>query len=458
MIRPTIRPLPAGSGRPQATATLAGSSDAGRTVALTSHYTEAEYLVAGVGRSYSGPVTGPVAAESPEQPFVTRILVRCPADPSRFSGRVVVEPFNTSGGPDVDAIWSRVGEVLVAAGDAWVGISHRTSSETTMKHSDPVRYQAVSIPSNDLAWDMIAQVGAVVRDSVDGPLAPRRVRQLYLAGYSQSGSDTATFAMAFHARAVLDDGSPVFDGYFPAAHSGSLTQLRSGQRKLPAFETAPMHAVGVPVVDIEMQTDVEGFRVQLSDGRIYTSPGGASVRRDDGDQHHDRFRLYEVAGAPHAASCRGCDGTISTFPAAAFLRAALVRLFRWTEDGTPPPVAQRLALSELDVVSVAAVDQVGNALGGVRSPHLDVPLARYDAHSTPGARCVLAGRQTLLSPETLSARYGTPAAHLASFTRSLDETIAAGYLLEADRSDLLAAQESLALEAFAAPATRLRRA
>ena len=162
----------------------------------------------------------------------------------------------------------------------------------------------------------------------------------------------------------------------------------------------------------------------------------------------DRYRLYEVAGAPHSTRVQGCDGPPSTFPVDAFLRAALVHLFRWAEAGVPPPIAGRLALSSLDVVSSVQVDEVGNAVGGVRSPFVDVPLARYEAHSSPGPKCVLAGREVALPPAELAARYGDAGAYLAAFTASLDATITAGFLLEQDRADLLAAQRAKAEQAF----------
>ena len=262
--------------------------------------------------------------------------------------------------------------------------------------------------------------------------------------------------MAFHDRSTQPDGSPTFDGYFPAAHSGSVTALQSGRVRLPVFESIPMQAVAAPVVDFETQTDVEGFHVQLSDDRRYTSPGGAYIRRDDSDRPEDRHRLYEVAAAPHASSMQGCDGEPSTFPTDAFLRAALVHLFRWAEHGVRPPCVPRIDLAVLDVVSKVDVDDVGNAVGGVRSPFIDVPLARYDAHSTPGPRCVLRGRETVLTPVELGARYGNVGTYLEAFEADLDATIAAGFLLAQDRTPLFSAQQAKAEQAFRPTASPAR--
>ena len=416
---------------------------------LSSSYDEAEYLLHGLAETYCGPATGPASPTGEQHAYVTRVLVRRPRDPQARSGRVVVEPFNTSNGPDSDVIWARVAPMLQAAGDTWVGVSVRASSATALERQDADRYADVDIPTNDVAWDLLAHVGALLKHGGDhSPMGSSAATHVYLCGYSQSGADTATFAMAFHERARRDDGSPIYDGYFPAAHSGSLTPLASGTSPLPRFETAAIGPVGAPVVDIETQCDVEGFRAQLRSGATHVSAGAASVRRPDGDVPGDRFRLYEIAGAPHADWMPGCDGDGSTFPTSAFLRAALRRLFEWVEDDVVPPRSAPIELAVHDVVSVAAVDSDGNALGGIRSPYVDVPLSRFDVHSTGSALCLLVGHETPLPPSELVRRYADAETYLHQFTRSLDETIALGFLLEDDRAELLAAQTARAKGVF----------
>jgi Alpha/beta hydrolase domain len=100
-----------------------------------------------------------------------------------------------------------------------------------------------------------------------------------MAGYSQSGVDTATYAMAIHPLSFLPNGMPVFDGYLPNAHSGSIAPLQSGDSVLPALESAAMTPVAVPVVDVETQTDVEG----LTFDRGEELPTSTSVVPTSGD-------------------------------------------------------------------------------------------------------------------------------------------------------------------------------
>jgi hypothetical protein len=73
------------------------------------------------------------------------------------------------------------------------------------------------------------------------------------------------------------------------------------------MEIAPIGPCRFPVIDVEPQSDVEGFRAQLSPDVEYVNPGGAWVRRDDAHKADDRYRLYEIAGAPHVARMRSLD-------------------------------------------------------------------------------------------------------------------------------------------------------
>jgi hypothetical protein len=429
-----LREMPAGSGSPETSATRPPSEFDEVLPEFSADYTENEYLLSGTANTYTGPVTGPATVATSGHRYVTRVLVRHPKQLARFSGRVVVEPFNTTYGIDRDALWLHVATLLQAQGDAWIGISVRAWSSEELKRRDPLRYSDLDIESNDLVWDPLRAIGTLAKQGDQhSPLRDLPVRHVYLGGYSQSALDTATFAAAF---------GDVYDGFFPTSHAASLTPLALGEG-LPRFEYVPMPPVGAPVIEVQPQSDVEGFGFEE-----FVNPGSASVRRADSEAAGDRFRLYEIAGAPHAAKIVGCDGDGSSFPLSAFVRAALRNLFRWAEDDIIPPTAPRIELEVNEVVARAAVDRFGNARGGVPSPFLDVPIARYEVHSTPGPVCALAGREAALPYDLLADRYGDLSTYLAEFTISLDEIIQAGFLLADDRAALLEAQTAKAQKAF----------
>ena len=319
------------AGTPQTTATGAtGSTDplvAGR--ALDPSYREKEFVVQGVASMYAGPIT--VRCRSRRRTCHTRrVLVRMPADPKKFSGRVVVEPFNTTNnGTDLDAVWDMTAPLLQQRGDAWVGVTERTSAGQALKQSDPTRYADIDVPTNDVAWDVLAQVGAAIKQGgTQSPLPGLKPKYLYMAGYSQSGVDTAGFAIGLAKHYGTPSGKPLYDGYFPAAHAASVTPLKAGTSVLPKFEYPVQTAVGVPVLNLEDESGVEGFTAELPASaqatlgqKDYTNVSSASVRRADSDKPGDQYRLYEVAGMPHApGGDGGCEGPGSTFPVAAVTR------------------------------------------------------------------------------------------------------------------------------------------
>jgi hypothetical protein len=81
----------------------------------------------------------------------------------------------------------------------------------------------------------------------------------------------------------------------------------------------------------------------------------------------------------------------------------------------------------------AAQDQYGNALGGLRLPVVDVPVAQYDATT-----CGLYGQTITLDPATLRETYPTHEAYVEQMQQATDVAIANGYLLPADGEDLMA--------------------
>lgn len=433
-----LGPVPDGNGVVHASAATA--ADPAVAPSLADDYREVEHQLTGVASTYRGPATGPAEEASTRNAYVTRLIARFPKAESDFSGRVFLEPFNTTSGPDRDVIWRQLAPLFQDAGDAWVGMSVRSSSVGELQEFDAARYADLSIPTNDLVWDMLRQVGAVLRaGGKQSPLGGLRAEHLYLGGYSQSGVDTATFAQSFHDDTRLRDGAPVFDGYLPAAHAATMTPLQSGTGLIVEFDEGQMQPVDVPVVDIETQHDVMGWSREVLPGTFYTSQSGASVRRPDSNTRTDKYRLFEITGASHSSGgTGGCGGDPSSFPGPMFVRGAAAQLFRWAEEGKAPRKADRIEMDTLDIVSVPRVDEDGHALGGVRSPFVDVPLVHYQVQAGgSGLSCTFSGIETPLAADVLASRYGDADAYMDEFTEHLDETIAAGHLLKSDRAEIL---------------------
>ena len=396
-------------------------------------YSETEHLMSGTAGTYEGAANEPATATGTSTPYTTRILVRLPSEPERFSGRVVVEPLNTSAGAENDVVWKQVYETFASEGDGWIGVTERSTSPPLLVEAVPGRYDALQLQTNGLAWDILSQLGGVLKAEVpSSPLGSLDVEHVYMGGFSQSGIETGTYSSSISDGALMDDGTTVYDGFLVMARSGSLTPLESGTALAPAFEHLPLGKSSAPVVDLETQTDVQGFETDE-----YTSPSGAEVRRADADVEGDRYALREIPGAPHAPSISGC-GDGSTFPTSSFVRAAWVALTRWVEEGEVPMQMARIDTRSIGTVSPVAVDAVGNAEGGARSPWVDVPLSTYEGNSPGGVFCQLAGLETPLDASVLATLYPDADAYLAEFEQSLDDPISAGLILESERDELIA--------------------
>lgn len=82
-------------------------------------------------------------------------------------------------------------------------------------------------------------------------------------------------------------------------------------------------------------------------------------------------------------------------------------------------------------------DQYGNALGGVRSPYLEAPVAAYHANSTPGdpasgLPCLLSSYKVPLSKEVLATLYPTHEAYVKKVAEKVDELVKERLLTKTD--------------------------
>lgn len=81
----------------------------------------------------------------------------------------------------------------------------------------------------------------------------------------------------------------------------------------------------------------------------------------------------------------------------------------------------------------------------MRTPAVDVPVSTLSGAAPAGTTviCSLFGSTTPFSPQMLTSLYGTKAHYLSKYTADLNHAIAAGYLLPAERSSLLAQAEAV---------------
>ena len=419
-------------------------------------YVQHEYVAAGTATSYRavGGLPGDgrwTFAPDTTAAYRTRVLIRRPASPAKFSGTVIVEWLNVSGGIDADPEYASLREELLRQGDVWVGVSAQkigvsggpvlvsvpgTSSVTGkgLMTIDPARYGSLDHPGDGYSFDMYTQVARAIRAGgpAMGGLQPTRV---LAAGESQSAIALTTY---------INGVQPLtheFDGYFVHSRASvPLSLVGPGQyADLSAAITGLKPTIlrtdtDVPTLDIQAESDVTGVLDSVAARQPDTS----------------RFRLWEVAGTSHAdvhllgstASSIDCGVPINNGPMHLVAKAALAALVTWVRTGTPTPVAPRLDVTS-GVSPHVQRNGDGIALGGIRTPPVDVPVEVLSGvpGPNPALLCLLLGSTTPLTATRIAALYPSRSVYLQRYATDSTRTVRAGFVLAADRRALLAFAE-----------------
>jgi hypothetical protein len=445
-------------------------------------YVEEEYLVSGSANVYDFDADSNVVVKTPHAPYTTRILVRRPASPQKFSGTVIVELLNPTALYDVDYQWQYAGVYFMEHGDAWVGITSKPVTAKTLKTFDPRRYAAVSwanplppdqtcpnpvslLPDstpateNGLVWDIASQVGALLKsEAKHNPLRGFSVKTAFLTGYSQTGGYIVTYVNFIRplTGALGSNGKPVYDGYLIGDGDGLLIPLNQCSAPImpgdPRFIIKPRPE---PVISVVSQV-------------LWT---GMGADRPDSNAATDRYRRYEIAGASHLnmrsvsllpkpedmikagiTAPPNCTEFatygLTDFPFEYFMRGAFANLDAWARSNIAPPKGRRIKVEPVPEgskptwppsVSVK-VDKYGNAVGGVRSPYLDVPTGTYYAHSTPANPespdsvlfCSLVGYKVPFKKDLLMKLYPTHEKYVKKVNKKVDKLVKARLITGSD--------------------------
>lgn len=416
-------------------------------------YVQHEFIAAGTATSYKadGALTGDgrwTFAPDATAPYRTRVLVREPADAAKFSGTVVVEWLNVSGGVDADPDWTSLQEELVRAGDAWVGVSAQrigveggpvlvkvpaiAGSEAAgkgLKKIDPARYGTLEHPGDGFSDDIYTQVARALRTGAG--LSGVKPQRLIAAGESQSA-----FALVSYYNGVqpLTDA---FDGFFvhsrgaiglPLVAPGKSADISEAITGTPTIFRTDQAA---PIMDIQTETDVASIL------------NSYAARQPDSD----RFRLWEVAGTAHAdahlvgpnASAIDCGVPINNGAMHIVAKAALRALTTWLTTGKAPVIAPRIDVIPGTTPTIRR-NADGIALGGIRTPPVDVPVAALSGAPGPVSStiCLLLGSTKPFTAARIAQLYPSRAVYLQRYTADTDATIKAGFALPQDRAALLA--------------------
>ena len=424
-------------------------------------YGAEEFFISGTASSYSpatelGPDGRWTVTPSDAADFTTRIVVLTPTDRSRFNGTVLVEWLNVSGGIDAPAVWMMAHREMLRAGYGYVAVSAQRvgveggvnlmGNDMSLKSQNRQRYSPLCHPGDAYAYDIFSQAGREARDV----LRDMKVEHLIAVGESQSAMFLTTYINAVDPLARIYDGFLVHSRFGPAAplDGGSIFDALDSRASQPVRFRPDLR---VPLVTIITETDL------LSNRRS----GYQNARQPDNQQ----LRVWEIAGTAHAdnytiqvAPIDSGSATLADIVAAYaptdmlmgqqldhyinfapqhhyVLQAALSQLRDWVCTGQAPPSGTPLQLRSGELV----LDEHGLAMGGVRTPWVDVPIARTSGDGgDESTMSPIFGSGELFDAATVRRLYpGGATDYLERFGTALDSAIQAGFILGADREEIV---------------------
>lgn len=395
--------------------------------------------------------------------YTTRMVVLTPADGAEFNGTVLVEWLNVSGGLDAPAVWMMAHREILRAGYAYVAVSAQKVGvdgganllgiDLSLKSQDPTRYASLNHPGDAFAFDIFSQIGGIVRDA--GILGELRPQHVVAIGESQSAVFLTTYINAVDPLAQVYDGFLVHSRFGPAAPLDGIS-LIEGLESSAGSQAAVKYRrdLRVPLITIITETDLFG-RVPL---------GYYFARQPD----NEWLRVWEIPGAAHAdnytiqvapidSGSAPLDDIVAAYAPTTMLmgqqlghfinfapqhhyvvQAALAALAKWVRTGEPAPTAAPISVREIDHPR-PLLDSHGLAEGGIRTPWVDVPIARTSGVTDDESiMSMLFGSGEPFDAATLRRLYpGGAGEYLERFTAALDEAIDAGFILPADRAEIL---------------------
>jgi hypothetical protein len=297
---------------------------------------------------------------------------------------------------------------------------------------------------------------------------PGTYRTLILAGISQSGFYINTF-IAEGFNADPQSGRAVFDGALAVDGVGAwlaLNQL-AAQNGSNEYPYVLPNAKPLAPADLLKRSQSDPFYIDIAN---YTDFYRLRASVTDTAERPERMRRYDWP-SPHGQAkggnslSRKCNEGIlvdlNTLTYAPYLRAVTLELEHTlgvpsakSAPALPPSTLFKLGPAPSDgshfnslpgtTLEVPSTDKDDQPLGGVRFPDVlhpvgkPVPVSLSPAVTTSiDQTCGNLGGWQPFTKEQLSARYGDQAGYVKAYRASLDELIAAGYLLASDREEML---------------------
>jgi hypothetical protein len=402
-------------------------------------------------------------------PYKTRTLVIRPRNANRFSGITHVVPFHNL------IAQASVDPHLLRHGDAWVGVEVCSGTRfgpdeipsggiANLHKVDPERYGELTIRGGEPSdWDKLtpgalgkafktlnfgqqspeleiflqelnrsyAQGPDIFFDVVEGlrlgsgsVLPGLKVRRVYSSAASGGTQILRPLAQFHHNRRLMPDGSPPIDGYLFMV--GQWPSEHPSQAVVTVF-MSEAEAAGRPGEELPEDTDDPRFRYYELPGtghRISASPAAKQdlaglgrvlppgIQGLNAREASAEYKPYDKVNTP-------------------ILWALWHNMYRWVDEELPMPRDYRITRVPAAPDGLGR-DGHGNALGGIRTPWVDVPDARYVPRISSGDP--LSPGMKPFSEEQMKSLYGTREEYERRVKAKLNLMIQEGWLLPEDAS------------------------
>jgi Alpha/beta hydrolase domain len=402
---------------------------------LFSGATEEEWLITGEATRYRPTGSYSFDGRWDVEPletvsYRTRLLVeRPPAE--RFNGIVVVIWNNVSAGFD-GMFAGPPTPAMLEDGYAVVGVSAQyvgVHAEHGLVASNPARYGSLNHPGDDYSYDIFTQAVrslSATGEASGGVLGGLKAQRVVVSGASQSAARVATLHNSLHPAGLIDAYHlPLYFG------NGTFLDTAGGEEAMPLKSPNwPMRMLPYGTHLLREDLDVPVF--------VLNSETEAQLFTTNEQADSDRLVIWENAGASHIGSTTGdrrfglpedrCRGSFA--PAQ---RAVWHHLRCWLETGQVPPSQPRL---ERAPGGGLVRDQHGNALGGIRWPHVEVPLGTHRAGGLRDGRPDLMGSTDSFEPVTVRDLYRTRDEYERSFSSAVAGLVATEVVLPEDAASV----------------------
>lgn len=422
-------------------------------------YVENEYFIEGEASAYipAGelPTDGRFSvSKGGTKPYRVRILVRRPKDPAKFNGTVVVEWINISAGYEIACAdprgiydgfaWVSVSAQRVGVHGYEAGVAAPLPPGKGLLQWDPERYGSLSHPGDSLSYDIFTQGARAVGPNRTGavdPMGGLEVRKLIAIGASQSGIRLVSYINGVQ---MIEN---VFDALMPLVFFGrSAPWVDAAPDKQLAFSGPQMRIrddLSAKVFGLDSETEAAAY---------------LAMRQPD----TDKFRYWEIAGASHGGTEQEAriklitdrDGVTTPDDTPSLHTsdvlwvptsdAAIGHVHRWINGGEAPPIQPKIEFDTTGAQPAIKRDNFGNAIGGVRLPDLEAPIAQYFG-STEDSQFL--GRTFPFSRAQLKSLYPTHADYVVQVKAAAERALKTGVIPPYRAQEYIAQAQAAAIPA-----------